>query len=153
MDKKQIRAYLRDSLELKVLWGNFLLIAVIVIVVVCLQTGKGMGRESFWLATLIVFGVSAGPYLIFCIIRTIRIFHRAGDYFFCRVKLANPQGGFLRSSIFFRVLLQDPVDGEKFLADTHAIFATRGPLGLEEYVGRTVTIGYNRETGIVVVIG
>ena len=153
MNRKQIHAYLRDSLELKVLWGNFFLVVVTVIIVACLKAGSGMSRASFWQATGIVFAVSAGPYLIFCVIRTARIFHKAGDYFFCRVKLANPQGGFLRSSIFFRVLLQDPVDGEKFVADTHAIFATRGPLGLEEYVGRTVTIGYNRETGMVVVIG
>ena len=153
MDKKQIKEYLRDSLELKVLWGNLLLIIPVVIVVACLQAGKGMGRESFWLATAIVSSVSAGPYLIFCIVRTLMIFRRAGDYFFCRVKLSNPHGGFLRNSIRFRVLVEDPVDGGKYFLDTHAIFATRGPLGLEEYVGRTVTIGHNRETGMVVVIG
>lgn len=153
MDKKQIKQQLQESLELKVLWGNFLLISVVVIVVACLQTGKGLGRESFWLAALIVFAVSAGPYLIFCIIRTLMIFRRAEDYFFCRVKLSNPHGGLLRNSICFRVLVEDPVDGRKYFVDTHAIFATRGPLGLEEYVGRTVTVGHNRETGMVVVIG
>ena len=153
MDKKQIKEYLRDSLELKVLWGNFLLISVLVIVIACLQTGKGLGRESFWLAALIVFAVFAGPYLILSIIRTLMIFRKAGDYFFCRVTLSNPMGGLLRNSIRFRVLVEDPVDGQKYFVDTHALFATRGPLGLEEYVGRTVTIGHNRETGMVVVIG
>ena len=128
MDKKQIKEYLRDSLELKVLWGNFLLISLLVIIIACLQAGKGLSRESFWLATAIVFAVFAGPYLIFSIIRTLMIFR-------------------------FRVLVEDPVDGQKYFVDTHAIFATRGPLGLEEYVGRTVTIGHNRETGMVVVIG
>ena len=153
MDRKGIKEYLRDSLELKVLWTNFLLVVVMVAVIACLRAGANMGRESFWLATSIVFAVCALPYLVFCTIRTLRIFRKAEDYFFCRVKLSNPMGGFLRNTICYRVLLEDPADGKKFFADTHALFATRGPLGLEEYTGRTVTIGYNRQTGMVVVIG
>lgn len=41
------------------------------------------------------------------------------------------------------------------MTDTHSIFYARGLVGLllEDYVNRTVTIAYNEETGMVVVIG
>ena len=51
--------------------------------------------------------------------------------------------------------LVDPDTGEKFFADTHAIFFTRGicqPL-MEDYANTAVTLAVNRVTGMVVVIG
>ena len=96
-----------------------------------------------------------GPILVFCSIRTINIFHHAESYHFCKANLCNPKGGSLRDTIKFTVLIED-ADGNKFAANTHSIFTThRGSpnLALEDYVNQTVTVGYNEETGQVVVIG
>ena len=153
MDQKQIKEQLRGSMELKLLWGRFLFTTVIVFLLCVVRSIFNGGFESFWMATGIICGVTLVPYVIFCAVRTARIFHRAGDYFFCRVKLCNPHGGVLRDSIYFSVLLEDPVDKKKFFADTHAIFATRGFPRLDEYLNSSVTVAYNRRTGMVVVIG
>jgi hypothetical protein len=53
------------------------------------------------------------------------------------------------------VVLED-MDGNKFTAYTHSIFHTHrssAGLALEDYVNQEVTVGYNDETGEVVVIG
>ena len=153
MDNKQIRKQLWGSLELKTLWGRFLLTAALIFVMCVIRGLCNISYESFWMETGIICGVTLVPYVIFCAVRTVQIFHRAGDYFFCRVKLCNPHGGVLRDSIYFSVLLEDPVDKKKFFADTHAIFATRGFPRLDEYLNSSVTVAYNRQTGMVVVIG
>ena len=153
MDQKQINARLRGSMELKLLWGRFLLTAVVVFLLSVIRGIINISYESFWMETGIICGVTLVPYVIFCAVRTARIFHRAGDYFFCRTKLCNPHGGVLRDSIYFSVLLEDPVDKKKFFADTHAIFVTRGFPRLDEYLNSSVTVAYNRRTGMVVVIG
>ena len=57
--------------------------------------------------------------------------------------------------VYFTALAIDPDTGEKFFADTHAIFFTRGicqPL-MEDYANTTVTLAVNRDTGMVVIIG
>ena len=106
---------------------------------------------SYWLVVAMVMG----PIFGFCVIRTINIFHHAESYHFCKTVLCNPKGGSLRDTIKFTVLIED-ADGNKFAANTHSIFTThRGSpnLALEYYVNQTVTVGYNEETGQVVVIG
>ena len=104
-----------------------------------------------WAVTLI----AVGPFLLFCIIRTINIFRCPGSYHFCKTVLCNPKGGSLRDTIKFTVLIED-ADGDKFAANTHSIFTTHTSmfgLGFEDYVNRTVTAGYNEETGQVIIIG
>ena len=103
----------------------------------------------------ISIAITIGPILIFCIIRTFNIFRRPESYHFCKTVLCNPKGGSLRDTIKFTVLLEDG-DGDQFASDTHSIFHTHTGifgLGLEDYVNRTVTAGYNEETGQVVIIG
>ena len=153
MDKKQIRAQLLDSLELKTLWGRFLVTALVLFLLCVIRGLCNISYESFWLATGIICGVTLIPYLIFCTIRTLHIFHRPVDYFFCRVNLCNPHAGFLRDSFYFSVLVEDPLDHQKYFVDTHAIFTSRGLPRLEDYVNTTVTIAHNRETGMTAVIG
>ena len=104
-----------------------------------------------WAVTLI----AVGPFLLFCIIRTINIFRCPGSYHFCKTVLCNPKGGSLRDTIKFTVLIED-ADGDKFAADTHSIFLTHTSmlgLSLEDYVNRTVTAAYNEETSQVIIIG
>ena len=102
-----------------------------------------------------IYGFLLAPYLIFCTVRTVNIFRKAERYAFCQATLSQPHGGLMRDTIYFTALAVDPDTGEKFFADTHAIFFTRGicqPL-MEDYANTTVTLAVNRDTGMVVIIG
>ena len=153
MDKKQIHARLRSSLEFKALWNYFIITAVILSLFVLFAVWRNPGEgETF---AFVIYGAFITPYLIFCTIRTYNIFHNAERYVFCKATLSQPHGGRMRDTIYFTALVIDPDTGEKFFADTHAIFFTRGicqPL-METYANTTVTLAVNRETGMVVVIG
>ena len=153
MDKKEIRARLRSSLEFKQLWSYFLITTVILSLFLLFAAWRNPGEGNGIAAT--VYGLFIAPYLIFCTIRTFNIFRKAERYAFCRATLSQPHGGLLRDTMYFTALVIDPDTGEKFFADTHAIFFTRGifqPL-MEDYANTTVTLAVNRETGMVVVIG
>ena len=156
-DKEQIRQRLWDSLEMQAVI-RYLVIALI-LAVFCILLGM---RELRYLesgirilGTAVITAISALPLLIFCIVRTVRIFWKPESYHFCKTTLCNPKGGNIRDTIKFTVLLED-ADGDKFAADTHSIFHTHGGFlapSLEDYVNKTVTAAYNEETGMVVVIG
>ena len=153
MDKKEIRQQLRSSLDFKQLWNYFIVTAVITslfaLFAVLRKSGAGWGIAAA------IYGLVLAPYLIFCGIRTINIFRKAEQYAFCKATLSQPHGGLMRDTIYFTALAEDPDTGEKFFADTHAIFFTRGicqPL-MEDYANTTVTLACNRDTGMVVVIG
>ena len=153
MDKKQIHARLRSSLEFKALWNYFIITAVILSLFLLFAEWRNPGEGKGIAFT--VYGLLIAPYLIFCIIRTVNIFRSAECYAFCQATLSQPHGGLMRDTIYFTALVIDPDTGEKFFADTHAIFFTRGicqPL-MEDYANTTVTLAVNRETGMVVVIG
>ena len=153
MDKKEIHARLRSSLEFKQLWSYFLITAVILSLFALFTAVRDSGTG--WGISVTVYGLMLMPYLIFCTIRTVNIFRRLDDYFICRSVLRQPHGGLLRDTMYFTALAVDPDTGEKFFADTHAIFFTRGmfqPL-MEDYANTTVTLAINRDTGMVVVIG
>ena len=153
MDKKEIHVRLRSSLEFKQLWSYFLITAVILSLFALFTAVRDSGTG--WGISVTVYGLMLMPYLIFCTIRTVNIFRRLDDYFICRSVLRQPHGGLLRDTMYFTALAVDPDTGEKFFADTHAIFFTRGmfqPL-MEDYANTTVTLAINRDTGMVVVIG
>ena len=153
MDEKQIQAQLRHSLEFKQLWNYFIVTAVILTLFALFSVLRNSGAG--WGIAAIIYGLMLAPYLIFCTIRTVNIFRKAGDYAFCQATLTTPHGGMLRDMIYFTAEATDPDTGEKFFADTHAIFFTRGivqPL-VEDYANTTVTLACNRDTGMVVVIG
>ena len=153
MDKKEIHARLRSSLEFKQLWSYFLITTVILSLFLLFAVWRNSGEGNGIAAT--IYGLFIAPYLIFCTIRTFNIFRKAERYAFCQATLSQPHGGLIRDTIYFTALVIDPDTGEKFFADTHAIFFTRGicqPL-METYANTTVTLAVNRETGMVVVIG
>ena len=153
MDKKEIHAGLRSSLEFKQLWSYFIITAVILSLFALFAVLRNSGAG--WGIAATVYGLFIAPYLIFCAIRTFNIFRKAERYAFCKATLSQPHGGLIRDTMYFTALVIDPDTGEKFFADTHAIFFTRGifqPL-MEEYANTTVTLACNRETGMVVVIG
>ena len=153
MDKKEIHARLRSSLEFKQLWSWFIVTAVILSLFLLFAVWRNPGEGNGIAA--IVYGLFIAPYLIFCTIRTVSIFRKADRYAFCKATLSQPHGGLIRDTMYFTALAVDPDTGEKFFVDTHAIFFTRGicqPL-MEDYANTTVTLACNRDTGMVVVIG
>ena len=120
-----------------------------------LLASRGMDPQERGIVIGTILAIAVLPILIFCAWRTFRIFQAAESYTFCTTTLSNPMGGRFRDSIKFRVLLED-ADGYKFVADTHSIFQTHKGfmgLGFEDYINQKVTIAYNEETGMVVVIG
>ena len=153
MKKKEIHTQLRSSLEFKALWNYFIITAVILSLFLLFAVWRNPGEGTGIAA--IIYGVMIAPYLIFCTIRTYNIFRNAEQYAFCKATLSQPHGGLMRDTIYFTALAIDPDTGEKFFADTHAIFFSRGicqPL-MEDYANTTVTLACNRDTGMVVVIG
>lgn len=158
MDKTEIREKLKNSLDM-VNVRLWLFVAGMVallegVMVLFLISGPPFG-PSRWGAYGLMLLISVVPILIFCAWRTISIFRCPESYHFCKAKLSNPKGGRIRDTIRFLVVLED-ADGDKFTAYTHSIFHThRGSAGLalEDYVNQEVTVGYNEETGSVVVIG
>ena len=153
MDKKEIHARLRSSLEFKQLWSYFLITTVILSLFALFTAVRDSGTG--WGISVTVYGLMLMPYLIFCTIRTVNIFRRLDDYFICRSVLRQPHGGLIRDTIYFTAMVEDPAGGRKYGVDTHAIFFTRGifqPL-MEDYANTTVTLACNRDTGMVVVIG
>ena len=156
MEIKKTKEMLLGSLELKVIWTRLFLVCLVAVPVVAFW-GLTWDRpmEIYWMLTAMVLGVMVAPLLIFCTVRTIRMFRKPEGYIFCRGKLSQPHGGPLRDTIYYTVVLEDPEDGGKFFVDTHAIFNTHGSFlpSLDDYTNATVTIAYNRETEMVVVIG
>ena len=90
---------------------------------------------------------------IYCASRLIRIFRKAESYVFCKTVLDRPHYSNFHGRMYFVVVAED-LNGRKFQADTAAVFHPGGyiPPLVEEYVNKTVTVGYNEETGVLVVV-
>ena len=84
----------------------------------------------------------------------IRICRKPHSYIFCSAVLNQPHRSDWINAMYFTVVIED-AEGNRFPANTHAIFFTYSLTGLllEDYVNKTVEVGYNMETGHVVVIG
>ena len=84
----------------------------------------------------------------------IRICRKPDSYIFCSAVLNQPHRSDWINAMYFTVVIED-AEGNRFPANTHAIFFTYSLTGLllEDYVNKTVEVGYNMETGHVVVIG
>ena len=145
-DIKLVRERLWNSLDMH--WVKRCLIVVAVCMGFSVVIGIGVIQFVF------IMGITLLPFLGFCLWRTFRIFQHPESYFFCKTMMSSPKGGNIRDTIRFTVVLEDP-EGGKFVANTHSIFDTHGSsvLAFENYVNKTVTVGYNEETGMVVVIG
>ena len=158
MSKSEIHEKLKNSLDMVNvhLWLFIAgIIGLIEGVFVLLFAARPPFGPSRWLVFGVMAAISVVPILVFCLLRTISIFRCPESYHFCKATLSHPKGGRIRDTIRFLVVLED-ADGDKFTAYTHSIFHTHpssaGP-ALEDYVNQEVTVGYNEETGSVVVIG
>lgn len=141
------RDRLWHSLEMHVLRRD-LIMYLIAIALFLLIT-----REHWGVGLFLAF-LGFGPFVVFHLWRSFRIFRRLEGYTFYRAKLTQFQQRFPLKTMYFTVVLEEP-DGSKQVVETHAIFSSYGvvePL-VGSYANSTVTIGYNKETGQVVVIG
>lgn len=146
-EKEVIRDRLWHSLEMHVVRRD-LILYLIAIGVFLLITGENHSVGIF-LACL-----GFGPFVVFYLWRAFQIFRGIEGYTFYTAKLTQFQQRFPLKTMYFTVVLEES-DGSKQVVDTHAIFSSTGvvePL-VESYVNSTVTIGLNKETGMVVVIG
>lgn len=155
--KKENRKKLWDSLEMAVVRRDLILIGVLwaVMALICWVKFQKPYLQEAGAVMQVVTAVVILPFLGFYLWRAIQIFRSPEEYIFCKCKLASPhQRYWSRGMMYFTVIIEDEELG-RFTAQTHAIFASYGiaePL-LETYINQTVTIGYNRETEMVVVIG
>ena len=154
MDTQQIKERLRSSLEMRTIRNNMLIMIPLAPLMMWTLTRSFSGTDLL-IVSAIICAITILPFLIFYMVRIFRIFRKPEHYIFCRTKLTAPHAGSWRGSMYFTVLMEDPADGRKFIVNTHEIFSTRSitDLNLEEYINSTVTIAYNRETEMVVVIG
>ena len=110
-------------------------------------------REGTGYAVLIVAAFAVVPVLLFCLLRTAKIFRKPESYIFQDVRFDRPMGGRLRDTVRFKVTVKRS-DGKEVFATTHSIFQTHG-IGflMEDYVNSIVCVAYNEETKTLVVIG
>ena len=154
VDKNEIHQKLWHSLDIAYV-RMWLFVAAICAAIFWVMTLFLSPNEYEVGITWLTLGICIAPIVGFCIVRTVKIFRHPESYHFCKTTLCNPKGGSIRDTIRFTVLIED-ADGNKFAADTHSIFTTHKSMlgaGIEDYVNRTVTAGYNEETGQVVIIG
>ena len=154
MDTQQIKERLKASLEVTCARNNLIMYLVAIpLCAAAVMFTKGRSHPEHWAIVSVLAAIMLLPFAVFYIWRIIRIFRKPEGYIFCRTKLSQPHPGDMRHTMYYTVLIDD--DGRKFPTDTHAIFYTHSLVGptIEEYTNRTVTIAYNRETEMVVVIG
>ena len=105
--KKEVRRYLRSTMEVKVLVRNtwlYLVIWVVCAAAIFLAT-------RVWQAAIIMPAIIYTPYLIWFVIRYTRIMAKAESYCFYRAKLDAPHPSpYIRERFYFTVAL-DEEDG------------------------------------------
>lgn len=119
-----------------------------------LLCGAGENWRLTFPTLAVCLSVTFLPVLIFWLVRTWRIFRKAEHYVFCPAELSQPHHAPYGRGLFsFMGVIETERDG-RFAVETHAIFQASGiGLVMEDYLGKTVTLAWNRETDMVVVIG
>lgn len=155
MEVNQIKERLKASLEVTCKRNNLILHAVGLPIAAAVASlgGRGRGSVALWPFVIAVVLLVVIPIVILDLWQIFRIFRKPEAYVFSRFKLTTPHPGNFQYSAYYTVLV-DNGEGRMIPVDTHAIFSTRhGHPSIEEYTNKTVTIAYNRETEMVVVIG
>ena len=149
--KKEVRRYLRSTMEVKLLVRNlwlWLLVSAVFALALYLNT-KSWVFSVAMLVTLVM------PYLIWFAVRYARIMAKADSYCFYRAKLDMPKPSpFIRQRFYFTVAL-DEEDGTHTVVDTHAVFHTYGIFfpKMDACLNQNVGIAYNPDTKMVIVAG
>ena len=153
--KSEIRQKLWESLDMHCLRWELTFSVVVVAIALAIPGVMGGFRDpSYWLMVAVVAGLTLLPLFGYALWLYCRIFREAESYRFYSAKLTMPHGSkFVRGGLYFTVVLEDS-DGGKYVVNTRSIFAPNGlaPLHLEDYLNKTVTIAYNEETEMVLVL-
>ena len=158
MERSELKQLLRESLDMACLRRDMILSAAFVAAALALSgLFGGVFRDPvYWSAAALTAALVLIPLWGYLIWMICRIYRRPDSYSIYRTTLSSPHGsGWYRGSMYFTVILEDPADGRKTVANTRPIFMTWGigvPL-LEDYINKTVTVAYNEETDTVIVIG
>ena len=149
--KKEVRRYLRRTMEVKLLVRNLLLLLV-------LSGIFGLGlylNTKSWIFSAAMSATAFVPYLIFFVIRYLRIMAKPESHCFYRAKLDMPHASLLIRNRFCFTVVLDEEDGAHTVVDTHAVFHAYGILfpKLEDCLNQNVGIAYNPDTKMVVVAG
>ena len=106
---------------------------------------------ELFLGMMVIF---VGPPTAIWGYRMWKLFRVPEEYFFTKATLTTFHQCWWPRGMCFTVVIDHPEEGTVAVS-TNPIFHPTGweqPL-LQDYMNKTVTIGYNRETGMVVVIG
>ena len=149
--KKEVRRYLRRTMEVKLLVRNFwlwLLVSAAFALALYLNT-KSWVFSVAMLVTLVV------PYLIWFAVRYARIMAKAESYCFYRAKLDSPHPSLLIRNQFYFTVALDEEDGTLTVVNTHAVFHTYGIFfpKMDACLNQNVGIAYNPDTKMVIVAG
>ena len=149
--KKEVRRYLRSTMEVKLLLRNFWLYLGF-----CGIFGVAMSLSSrMWEIAVAMFAILAVPYLIWFVIRYARIMAKAESYCFYRAKLDSPHPSLLIRNQFYFTVALDEEDGTHTVVNTHAVFHAYGIFfpKMDACLNQNVGIAYNPDTKMVVVAG
>lgn len=151
--KAQTVANLKNAVDIGLFKGTLVILAAIFALFLLIFIWPGRNDPEYWKVLGWLALILFVPFGIYCAWRMFRIFRKAESYIFCRTVLGQPHYSHLFGMMYFIVVIED-LEGRKFPAQTTAVFRPGGyiPPLVEEYVNKSVTVGYNEETGMVVVI-
>ena len=146
---------IRQSLDMKVYRRALIAygIGVGLGVVYGLGTFRDYEPVYFWMY-LGLSGIVILPLTLIWVWRMWKLFREPEEYFFTKAALTAFHQNPWHRAMYFTVVIDHPEEGA-LAVNTNPIFHPIGweqPL-LQDYLNKTVTVGYNRETGMVVVIG
>ena len=149
--KKEVRRYLRRTMEVKLLVRNLWLLLVLAGI---FGLGLYLNTNS-WIFSAAMSATAFVPYLIFFVIRYLRIMAKPESYCFYQTQLDMPHASLLMRNRFCFTVVLDEEDGSHTVVDTHAVFHAYGMLypKMEDCLNQNVGIAYNPETKMVIVAG
>lgn len=152
-EKSVIRDRLWHSVEVSH-YKTVLIIYTLFIPVLFIYMTLRSHSENAWIVSLVILGIIMVPVYLFHAWRFFQIFRCPEEYIFCPCQLSQFHYHYFLKANSFTVVLDIPGAGRQ-VTETRAIFQNHGLVGplAEDYVNKTVTIGYNRSTQTVVVIG
>lgn len=153
-DRSETLQKLNDSLEMRDARRRALIYGIVWSVLVPAALGTSLGRQD---GTLLTVGILVGIIVVICLIcwrsRRNSILRSPETYYFYTVTLDQPHGAW-RDQVYFTVELKES-DGSSKTVNTRAIFSLHDIIRprMEDYINKTVTVAYNIDTNMTVVIG
>lgn len=152
---ESIRKRLWSSVEMGHYRNHLIIYAIAVTAAAILAVIRNDAHDpALWGIAAILLAIVFLPFLGYYLWQIVRIFRKWDQYIFCNVNLVNPHPGWYRGTMYFTILAEHPALS-KIVVNTRPIFHTHGLIGplFCDYVNQKITIAYNPQTDVVVVIG